>query len=262
MPLLMASTGDTISRVAARWRDGAMALLYPQQCQLCGASVESWRDGVVCARCWAETPAGEYHVCEKCGVFVPRRLPAGAAEAAAFRCGACDAHAFAAARACGRYEGALRLSVLRLKTHPHLPPRLRALLAEAFTRLPSRESVESVLPVPLHPSRLKERGFNQAELIARAVADAFGLPLDTTSLVRAKATERHRSGMDAESRADSLRAAFRVRAPRLIEGKSLLLADDTMTTGATAGEIARTLVAAGAGEVRVLTVARAASLFD
>jgi ComF family protein len=262
MPLLTASSGKHISRLAARLRDGAMALLYPQPCQLCGAGVESWRDGVTCARCWDETLTGEFHVCEKCGVFVPRRLPAGVAEAAAFRCGACEMHAFAAARAGGRYEGALRLAVLRLKTHPHLPPRLRALLVESFARFPARESVEGVVPVPLHPSRLRERGFNQAELLARALADACDLPLDTTSLVRAKATERHRSGMDAESRADSLRAAFRVRAPRLIEGRSLLLVDDTMTTGATADEIARTLAAAGAGEVRVLTLARAASLFD
>jgi ComF family protein len=262
MPIFTASSGKNISRAAARVRDGAMALLYPQRCWRCGGSVESWRDGVACARCWDETFAGEFHVCEKCGVFVPRRLPPGMTQAAAFRCGFCDAHAFAAARACGRYEGALRLAVLRLKTHPHLPPRLRALLAEAFARFPSRESIESILPVPLHPTRLRERGFNQAELIARAVADAFDLPLDTTSLVRAKATERHRSGMDAEARADSLRAAFRVRAPRLVEGKSLLLVDDTMTTGATAAEIARTLIAAGAGEVRVLTLARAASLFD
>jgi ComF family protein len=258
MPNPLASSVKLVGRL----RDGAAALLYPQCCQLCGAGVESWRDGVACARCWGEGGAGSFLPCAKCGAFVINRPSPKEAKDSTARCGRCDLRAFTAARSCGRYAGALRASVLRLKTHPHLPPRLGALLGETFDRFPARAEIESLVPVPLHPSRLAERGFNQAELIARALSASCGLPADSAALVRVKATEKHRAGMDAEARAESLDAAFKVRAPRLIEGRTLLVVDDVMTTGATADEVAATLLEAGARAVYALTLAHAASPLD
>lgn len=258
---MILSQVKTPARLVPLLRDGLLSLLYPQICTLCGAAVESWRDGVACARCWEEV-GGAYNLCEKCGVFTSHpTTSAGQAANVVARCGRCEHLAFTAARAGGRYDGALRASVLRLKTYPHIPARLRATLAETFARFPARDRIESIIPVPLHQSRLKERKFNQAELIAQALSDVCGLPVDAVSLVRAKATEKHRAGMDAEARAASLRAAFAVRAQRRIAGRTPLVVDDTMTTGATADEIARTLLASGAREVYVLTLARAASLF-
>jgi len=116
--------------------------------------------------------------------------------------------------------------------------------------------VDSVVPVPLHPERERARGFNQAEVIARALTDATGLRLDRASLTRVRPTKPHRAGMDASERARSLDGAFRVRAPRLIAGRAILIVDDVMTTAATAHEIAVTLLGAGARSVSLMTLAR------
>jgi ComF family protein len=131
------------------------------------------------------------------------------------------------------------------------------LLLGAFTALAEEQAIETLIPVPLHPTRLAERGFNQAEVIAHALASSTGLLVDTASLVRVTATERHRAGMDATERARSVQGAFRVRAQRLIERRAVLIIDDVMTTAATAHEMAQALLSGGARRVNVLTLARA-----
>jgi ComF family protein len=169
--------------------------------------------------------------------------------------------AFTCARSCGAYQGALRESVLRLKRYPQLSPRICELLHSALVRLSEVQAIESIIPVPLHPLRQRSRGFNQAEILARALSEATGLYVNTVSLIREKETEMHRAGMSQAARARSLRKAFRVRAPRLIEDRAVLMVDDVMTTGSTAHEIADTLLKAGARSVSVLTLARAVTLF-
>jgi ComF family protein len=176
-------------------------------------------------------------------------------------CGRCDHLSFSVARACGVYEGALRESVLWLKRHPQIPDRLRGQLQATFFSLSEKQMVNSIIPVPLYSDRLTERTFNQAEIIARELATISGLRVDTASLVRARHTEKHRAGMAARERARSLEKAFRVRAPRLIQNKSVLLVDDVMTTGSTAHAVAQVLLNGGARSVNVLTLAHAASEF-
>jgi ComF family protein len=241
-------------------RDAALATLYPTSCRVCGAMVESWRDGLACAKCWEEIEGSNWleNLCAKCGSPL-QPLPSHVSLSER-HCGRCDDLAFACARACGPYEGALRESVLRLKTHPQLAPRLRRLLIATFSSATDLHSSESIVPMPLHPSRLAERTFNQSEIIAAALASATGLRLDTASLVRIKKTEMHRAGMGVRERSASLQKAFLVRAPRLIENRIVLLIDDVMTTSSTAHESARTLLEGGARAVNVLTLARAVSL--
>jgi ComF family protein len=236
--------------------DAALALLYPTMCRVCGRAVESRHDGVVCATCWAKLEPPPFH-CEKCDVAVSRpRMTDGA-----ICCGLCDEFAFEYARCSGPYQGPLREIVLWLKSHPHLPVRVRNLLFETFCRLPDHESIDAILPVPLHPERMKERGFNQAEIIAEALAASTGRRLDRVSLHRIKPTERHRAGMGANQRARSLENAFSARESRLIRDRRLLVVDDIMTTGSTANEIAKTLLASGAKSVNMLTLARAKGEF-
>jgi ComF family protein len=110
--------------------------------------------------------------------------------------------------------------------------------------------------VPLHPSRQKSRGFNQAEIIASVVARSTGKIFDSGSLFRVLHTERHRAGMDAKARRETVEGAFAVRNRRLIADESILLVDDVFTTGATASACAQALLDAGAKEVLVLTIAR------
>jgi len=253
------------SQVSGVLRDAALATIYPIGCRVCGETIESWRDGPACSECWREIEQKSLtgDLCAKCGMRL-QPLPS-LVETADRRCGRCDHLAFDYARACGPYEGALRESVLRLKLHPHLPARLREALRRTFAALPESHLIESIIPVPLHPDRLAARGFNQAEVIARELALLTGLQpslrLDSTAVIRVKKTEKHGAGMGARERARSLEKAFRIRAPRLVESRVVLVVDDVMTTGSTANEITETLLNGGARAVNVLTLARAMNEF-
>lgn len=253
---------NQLNQAKSGLRDAVLTMLYPSACRVCGVTIESWRDGVACERCWEEAErkfaAGD--ICVKCGLPLSP-LPSFIVTNER-RCGRCDALSFGVARACGIYDGAIRESVLWLKHHPQIAPRLRDGLRAAFSNLSVKGEIESIIPVPLHPKRFAERSFNQSEMIARELASFRGLSIDAASLARIKHTEKHRAGMAARERARSLEKAFRVRAPRLIEGRTILLVDDVMTTGSTADTIARTLLDGGASAVHLLTLARAASEFN
>jgi len=235
--------------------DAALALVYPQACAVCGGSVESHRDGVACAGCWNATRlfSDEDTLCWKCGAFT--RANVSADRRKSIRCGQCDQDSFTTARACGFYEGALRASVIELKREPHVTPRLARLMLAALQREPIN-SADLIIPVPLHPSRERERGFNQATLLARQLSGLSKLPCDEHSVVRRVHTERHRAGMDSRARRESVSDAFAVRHPDLIQGRRVLLIDDVFTTGATVSACSFVLKKAGAEEVFVLTVAR------
>ncbi len=241
----------TISRLY----DSALALLYPQPCKVCGASVESRADGFVCRDCWLATRVfgGAEVTCWKCGVLAAGQLSLGRIEAV--RCGRCEDELFSAARSCGVYEKALRAAVLSLKTEPYLPTRLGQLLASAAARPPLDRAMR-IIPVPLHPIRQRIRGFNQAEIIGSEVARRTGRILDTNSLYRRVHTERHRAGMDAIARRATVKDIFAVQHRRVIAGETVLLVDDVYTTGATACASAAALLEAGAQEVLLLTIAR------
>ena len=237
--------------------DAALALLYPRVCAACGAqSVEARADSPACAKCWDATHvfSGDETLCWKCGALALASLPEE--KRSGVRCRRCETEAFTAARACGLYEGALRAAVLGLKREPFVSARLARMLAEAHEREPL-DAATLVVPVPLHAERERERGFNQAAVLGRILAERSGLPIDEWSLVRVAGSVRHRAGMDARGRRETVEEAFAVARPRLVRGERVLLIDDVFTTGATVSACAAALRAAGAHEVYVLTVARA-----
>lgn len=236
--------------------DAMLALLYPQACAVCGASVERRAGGVACAACWQKTRlfSAEDLICWKCGALAPAGWVADE-KRESVRCRRCDAEHFTAARACGEYDAALRACLLALKREPSVAPRLARLLFETQQRQPLNGATR-IVPVPLHAERLGERGFNQAAMLGRALAKLTRLPVDEWSLVRTVHTARHRAGMDARARRESVEDAFEVTRPRLIENESILLVDDVFTTGATVSACAKALKNAGAQDVFVLTVAR------
>ena len=244
------------ARVISGAYDSVLALIYPQRCGACGGSVDSRHDGVACTTCWDATRIfdDDDTLCWKCGALSTATLPEGKRQTV--RCGRCDADSFTGARACGLYEGALRASILALKREPNVTRRLLETLRRTQQRAPLAEA-DLIVPVPLHASREGERGFNQAVVLARELARATKLPIDEYSLVRRVHTERHRAGMDARSRRDSVGGAFEVRRPEPIAGRRVLLIDDVFTTGATVSECAAVLKSAGAADVYVLTIARA-----
>lgn len=112
-----------------------------------------------------------------------------------------------------------------------------------------------LLPVPLHRRRERERGYNQALLLSRRLERAWGVPVAAGVLVRRGITAPQ-ADLDAPARRRNVRGAFAVTNPEAIFGRHVVLVDDVLTTGATAGECARCLLRAGASTVGVLTVAR------
>lgn len=245
----------SLAAIASVACDAALALVYPQACAICGRNVEARKDGVACARCWSATRlfTNSDTLCWKCGAF--SRATISRERQTDVQCRQCDGDEFTFARACGFYEGALRASILRLKREPHVPFRVAELMVATLQRAPINQATV-IVPIPLHTDRERERGFNQAVVLARELGRLSRLPVDQYSVVRPVHTKRHRAGMDSRARRQSVASAFAVRHPDLIAGKRVLLIDDVFTTGATASACALALRSAGAAEVLVLTVAR------
>ncbi len=157
--------------------------------------------------------------------------------------------------AVGSYEGALREAVHRLKFSgwTFIVPLLGELLTGAVAQS-GLWTADLVVPVPLHPRRLAERGFNQSALLGAAVARSFGASLEGRALVRTRAT-RSQVELGPDERGRNVRGAFRVPHPGLVAGARVLLVDDVLTTGATAGECGRALLDAGAAAVDLAVLA-------
>ncbi len=203
-------------------------------------------------------------VCAICGerIFSPYAGTAGIGEA---RCGVCRRiePPFVRAVAYGSYESGLRELIHLLKFGGVRPAAsiLGRMLAEAIATLTPEFSEESVamIPVPLHRAKLRLRGFNQADLIARAAMKILAPPgrlhLSMGVLERTRETVSQ-IGLTSHQRRINLRGAFRVAQPEAVKGRAALVIDDVYTTGATVSECARVLRRAGATKVWVATVAR------
>jgi len=183
---------------------------------------------------------------------------------AAPRCADCrgSRRSYALARSAAYYHGPLTQAIWHFKYHGQMV--LARPLGEMMVAAISGggaadlepETIDVVCPVPLHGARLRERGFNQSDLLAEAVAEGIGKPLRRL-LVRTRPT-LPQVDLPAESRATNVRGAFAPDLHEVIQGKRVLLIDDLFTTGATMAECARMLRRAGAEEVRVYTLARPA----
>ena len=178
-------------------------------------------------------------------------------------CGVCqrEAPAFDRAAVAGPYEGALRRAIHLFK-YDRMKPLVRplgerlAVAARGLSGFDAPSGFDAIVPAPLHWGRRWERGFNQADLLAREVSRRSGIPLDRR-LLRTRSTPPQ-AGLSAAERRRNVRGAFRAaREKASIRGKKLIVVDDVMTTGATLEACARALKRAGAAEVAVLTLARA-----
>ena len=214
-------------------------LFYPQRCVGCSRRASD----VLCRSCFEALPEITPPLCGRCG------LPT------AFEVYGCDGCrtvelAFDGARAPLRYEGVGKGAVHALKYAGYRPV-VERLMAPLMAGSLGGERFDAVVPVPLHRARLAKRGFNQAEVIGRAVAGRLGAPfLDKLRAVRGT---RDQVELTAASRRQNVAGAFEARGP--VAGR-VLLVDDVMTTGSTLDECALQLKKAGAGEVHALTVCR------
>lgn len=201
-----------------------------------------------------------------CGICGERLASPYAVSEGMGRCGACQRlePLFAKAVAYGSYEGGLRELIHLLKYEQVRPAAgvLGRMLGEAAATVAPLldQSQPLVIPVPLHAAKLRQRGFNQSELIARAALKSPALttvcwPLHTAVLERSRPTESQ-TGLTRHQRRENIRGAFRVNDADAVADRTILLVDDVFTTGTTASECARVLRRAGAVQVWVATVAR------
>ena len=229
-------------------------LLYPPVCQLCHRHRAGARDGFVCGECRSHVRFVRTPYCERCG------LPFEGDLTTSFICTNCNdlkLH-FTSARSAVVAKTVVLEAIHRFKYSRALwfENFLAGLLIrEAAPALLSGEKWHCIVPVPLHPVKLREREFNQAALLAAQLARATKIPLDEKILRRVNPTATQ-TLLTRDARAANMKNAFVVRQGVRLGGKRIVLVDDVFTTGATTNACAQALRAAGAAEVCVWTVAR------
>jgi ComF family protein len=233
--------------------DSILTLTYPQTCKICEKSVENSADGIVCEDCWEKTRIfiGNEILCRKCGAFLKEQT-------ANFNtnCQRCTEDFYDQAKSCGIYENGFLTTILNLKHTPFLPKKVENILLQTFEST-EFSSATRIISVPLSRERFTERGFNQSSIIGESLAKKTNIVFDDLSLVRTLHSEKNRAGMDRKARAESVKNAFEVKRPKLVENEIILLVDDVFTTGATVSNCAKILKKKGASKVYVLTLARA-----
>lgn len=249
--------GNWVSRAAE-----SVFVLFPSDCRICGEPLLNISNLPVCPKCLASIHPIRGKVCSICGERVYSTY--AQSDAGGQReCPACRRvdRPFERAAAYGSYEDALRDLVHLLKYNGVRPAArvLGRMLAEAIARLEPWFEQETVLliPVPLYKGKRHARGFNQAELVARAAAkfSPERLRLAGNVLLRIRETQSQ-IGLTAHQRRENMRGAFAVARAAEVTGREVLLVDDVYTTGTTVSECARVLRKAGAERVWVATVAR------
>jgi competence protein ComFC len=236
-----------------KWANMALGFVYPNVCQICGAERATPAEGFVCSRCWQKVRFIKPPFCKRCG------LPFQGEFTSTFECSNCremELH-FRSARSAVSASGAVLEVIHRYKYQRALwfePFLADLLIREALPEL-RQEKWDWIVPVPLHPAKKRQREFNQAERLATYLSAAAKIPMDTGLLQRVTPTLTQ-TKLTRAQRADNMRNAFRMRDRRKLNGERILLFDDVFTTGATTDACAKVLLAAGAGEVCVWTVAR------
>jgi len=232
----------------------ALRFLLPVDCAACGAALGDDPIPLFCASCWATISPLTHARCTRCDRPFPS--PVATTHSPNHVCQSC-------AERPPSYTKAWTL-------YPYLPPlqdaiclfkyRGKVALASPLARLmidrlPPLDSLDLIMPVPLHAQRLREREFNQSLLLADRIGRHLDTPVSFTNLIRI-ASSPAQTTLTRKGRLKNLRGAFSLRHSALIAGKQILLIDDVFTTGATVNECAKTLRKAGAGDVFVLTLGR------
>jgi ComF family protein len=236
--------------------DSFLNLFYPEECFICSSPVARRQDCGLCDDCWRKVLNLRIDEarCPSCGVPLP-----GFAAGSASLCLECVRRPppYSGAWSFGYYSTEMRQMVHELKFEGRRPlvKLIAPLMAEAFSRFWQREDFDFITAVPLHHRRMRERGFNQAELLGRELARIIGLP-ELRTLRRTAATQSQ-VGLSDSQRLENVRNAFKCTNTGRVAGKRILLIDDVMTTGATVSSATEALIKAGAEKVSVLTAARA-----
>ncbi len=242
--------------------DALASVLFAAPCRICEEPLLNASRIPICESCLASFPKIGDDVCACCGRPQPPGVAADPALAKSL-CRLCRAETFAFARArnWAAYNASLTSAIMLLKYDEvtRLGDWFATRLAELYGRLSQSDAAawraDAIVPVPLHPERQRERGYNQVDMIARPLARRLGLPFRPYLLARTKPRPA-RLVLSRSEHWESVRGAYATREGLRVDGLRILLVDDVMTTGATLDACSRALRKAGAAEVMGLTVAR------
>jgi ComF family protein len=241
------SAGGVIGR-------GLLQLLYPNQCWVCEQAMSEDRSGF-CASCYMGLTVDQRASCPRCAGTVGPHVDVTDG------CVNCRDETFAFERVVrlGPYDGLLRDTILRLKhwNAEGLAERLGQLWAEARQDTLRDLHADAVVPIPLHWKRHLTRGYNQSHALARMLAAVLRVPCRPRWLRRLRATPAQTSQTSATARKENMHGAFTASRGLTLQGKTILLVDDVMTTGSTAHEAARALRAAKPSHIIVAVLGRA-----
>lgn len=241
-----------IAETAGRFAVRALDFAFPRFCPACHRRSDRFARHL-CSDCLAGVALHEGAVCARCGAMPEGAVPRD------FVCSACREKppAFDMARSAAHFRGAVREMILSLKYGgaTWLRDDLADLLEGCVRARFDFEAIDAVAPVPLHPSRLRKRAYNQSALLGEALAARIGADFRPNMLERVRATSTQ-TRLGAARRRANVRDAFAAAEPEWAAGRTVLLVDDVMTTGATLHECARILKSAGATRVWCATIAR------
>ena len=233
---------EKLNGIISRIRD----IFFPENltCACCGADL--YADQPFCPHCLKELPFNHGFICDKCGRSIKEDYPV---------CLECKANmpAFDTARSAFRYEGELVRMIKEFKTGGKY---LASVFAEyMYTYVLAQFSdADFAVFVPMTEKDEKKRGYNQSELLAEKVCERSGLKLEREIIVKTRETGAQKE-LTRKERAENMEGSFRVHNRVACRGKNILIIDDVLTTGATAGALAKTLYGAGADKVYLLTIA-------
>ena len=244
---------STFTDAAKGWLNAGLGLVYPEVCQLCGEARATPAEGYVCGGCRAKVRFVQAPFCERCG------RPYEGHITTQFECANCremEWH-FQSARSAVMARDPVLEVIHRYKYQRALwfEPFLAELLIGVAAPALAGKRGDLIVPVPLHPTKLREREFNQAERLANWLGAATRIPVNKR-LLRRVAPTRTQTQLSRPERLANVRNAFAMRGRERLNGERIVLLDDVFTTGATTSACAKVLMTAGAAEVCVWTVAR------
>jgi len=230
--------------------EGIFNFFLPQHCLVCGSYISHSLGFPLCSACFSRIEYLRSPLCVKCG-----RSLNNSSALLCHRCRAFPFH-FDAARAVALYTSPLRDCIHAFKYQSFIS--FRYLFGELLCRYleenPFLLEVDCLLPVPLHPARLKERGFNQSLILADEIAKCFSLPLISKGVRRIKPT-LPQVGLKVKERRKNVQGAFEIKEARLFQNKRILIVDDVLTSRSTVDSLSQTLKKGGTKEVLVLAIA-------
>jgi competence protein ComFC len=258
MPLGWTDVGVRLRGVA----DAVASVIFPAPCRVCGEILDNASRIPICRSCLASLVPYSGVMCPRCGrpiISTPALQPDATPNCHVCRRGLYD---FDFARSYGGYTPSMARAIVLLKYHKVLPLGgwFASRLQEVVAQNPEMFAADIVVSVPVHSARLRERGYNQAELIARPLARRLGVPYRSYLLLRTR-PRPDKLKLTLRDRWRTVKGAYAIRDGERVDNLRVLLVDDVMTTGATLDACSRALRAAGASSVVGLVVARAIPLY-